>query len=173
MSLLLWHHHQKRRWDFDPRRRYAQAEDFSDSRWQLKPHGLYLSVEEGPRDGWWNWCGDENHHSGDRWRTALRIDVDGLLVVRHPSEAQEYVRNFKLSAGLDGYDYIDWRAVARDCGGILVMDYRNCPDDDPSVIPPTWWYAWDCSSACVWDLSSAVIDTGPTEPVVFRESEYA
>lgn len=176
--MILYHHHRDRRFRLNRRAEYKLSAGPDEPDFELKPRGLWLSVPEGPRDGWWNWCEREAFHKGRRWRTPVEVDVGRLLVVRHPREVEPWTRNWKIREESPGLDWVDWRAMGEAHAGLLVEDYVSWPEDDfaQGVISPTWWYAWDCSSACVWDLSAARV-AGRPERVEFHseswEVEYA
>jgi hypothetical protein len=122
---------------------------------QIKPHGLWLSVEGD--DDWFSWCATEAF--GLR-RLALIYEVclapDASIVrLKTPAELVAFSECFPNAdapfGGIKEIDLfaIDWPAVARQFQGIIIAPYQwECR------LELMWYYGWDCASGCIWDAAA-------------------
>lgn len=118
-----------------------------------KPAGLWVSVEDG--DGWADYCHREDYR------------LDGLTYA-HEVTLTPGARILRISdtAGIDAftatYDKldsrhwkagweIDWTRVAHEYQGIVIAPYQW---QRRGAAHTFWYYTWDCSSGCIWDLNA-------------------
>jgi hypothetical protein len=128
--------------------------DTEQTEWQMKPHGLWFSV----RDAWKRWCEAEDFClEALKYETEIRLAENANLIhLSTPKQVldfhEEYVihdRDWQLNFGTRGYR-VDWRAVQKNFQGIVIAPfYRGFGLMDA----PTWYYAWDCDSGCIWDVA--------------------
>lgn len=119
----------------------------------LKPHGLWLSVGE----AWKEWCEAEDFNV-DRLahvsEVILRADANMALI---DSKAALEAFNTRYShrpfPGLE-FAYMDWAQVAADHQGLLVAPYLWECRFDTDRHASLWYYAMDCASGCIWDVSA-------------------
>lgn len=130
-------------WTFDPTRTYVQSSK------AMKPSGLWLSVD----DDWRRWCTDEQMDwiSHD---VPVDVDTQQCLLLDTPAALDDFTRTYQ-STPAQRYGvslWIDWPVVAATYPGIIIAPYqwtRRLHQDT------SWYYGWDCASACIWDLSAA------------------
>jgi hypothetical protein len=123
---------------------YAQLKD------QMKPLGIWLSVGR----AWQRWCEDENF-SPERLTHVHRVTIatDHLLRLQSTKDIDVFTQRYAATSPLSEYRAIDWGRVARDYDGILIAPYCwSCR----LTRHTSWYYTWDCASACVWNLSAIV-----------------
>lgn len=146
-------HYTNEKFSLEPRK-YEQSE----LSWQAKPNGLWFSVE-GPNDWKW-WCLAESFNIQNlvvSYEVKLKEDAKIL----HLKSADEVLNFSKLYPYLKkqwdnpegrricGTYEIDWDKVKPQYQGIIISPYQwNCRMSQKSC----WYYGWDCSSGCVWDL---------------------
>jgi hypothetical protein len=124
--------------------------------YQPKPRGLWLTADD--EDSWYQWCRGERFPCGP-YRYQVHVRDQGLLWLKTSDDIHEFTAkyNYDVTAlfhvegkpDLNWYGhYIDWPRVARDYKGIVIVPYQwGCRMD------VSWYYPWDCSSACIWDAS--------------------
>jgi len=122
-----------------------------------KPKGLWFSVEDGY--GWREWCKQEEFFLEN-------------LTIQHELELNEYANILYLTSKEDLVDFsntykknmidiefvssysIDWQSVAMKYQGIVIAPYQwDCRLESKCM----WYYAWDCSSGCIWDASTDLL----------------
>ena len=141
-----------------------------------KPSGLWVSIEDGY--GWMDWC-QENQFRIEQLTYQYQIELDwnsNIMKLETSDDimnfTQEYwwnpsewMRSMQLS-GRDNIpkksyppcdkfeDYrgaIRWDLVKERYQGIIIAPYQW---DCRLKLQTTWYYGWDCSSGCIWDISS-------------------
>lgn len=132
-------------WEFDPTRTYDQATPSAVG----KPWGLWLSVD----DDWRRWCDDD---SG--WTVAdphyFEVDTEACLALSSAEDIDALTREYGIpESGFrsDWIHKIDWARVAERYAGIVIAPYIWSRRLDGGA---SWYYGWDCASACIWDLSA-------------------
>jgi len=144
------YHYSEEPFVFDPSRVYPQ-----DDVPMFKPRGLWLSVETDDEDsfGWRDWCDRENfrrHALTHRTELTLLPDVHVLHIDRS-SALLDFTRRYRTTVEEElSYRMIDWTAVTRDYAGLIIAPYDWDLRLDHRT---TWYYAWDCASACIWECS--------------------
>ena len=131
-------HYSRTPFNLSTRRKYTQDPGC------FKPVGLWVSVE-GDMD-WPTWCRAEGFY-------PERLAYASEIVVSHSS-----ILHIDTLSALDGFtrvfgvggqsDKIDWPAVCRLWGGIVIAPYQWC-----RRMEYLWYYSWDCASGCIWDRS--------------------
>lgn len=121
----------------------------------MKPNGLYYSIEEeGDDTGWRAWCEAENFRC-DRLKHQheIEIDMSRVLEIGSMHAIQQFNRTYGvvIDDRFQMLKNIDWGLLAKDWAGIEVNPYLYSAqmEDDAGL----WYYGWDCSSGCIWDLS--------------------
>ena len=145
-------HHPRGDWPFtfDPTRTYEQVD------YDMKPKGFWLSVD----DDWRRWCKGDGMDDWVDGITPVEFDVDTNACLW--LDTAEAIDRFHAEHHTDHFRreyYIDWRPVADTYAGIIIAPYQWSRRLDG----PSWYYTWDCASACVWDLSVLRVSdfTGP------------
>jgi len=122
----------------------------------MKPCGLWLSV---PGDQDWPAFTAENFASRlGSVRHAVGIADDANLLVLDSHEAvvglaKRFPDPARRSSNPSYHDTIDWVTVSRSYDGVIVPDYQH---DAWRHIEASWYYAWDCSCACIWNARAIV-----------------
>lgn len=120
----------------------------------FKPNGLWFSVEDGR--GWADWCKAEDFNEpGLTNRTEIILNPHAnILYLKTPEDIDwftiKYGRpTFRLASDAS----INWGKVRLDYQGIIIAPYQWARRLHPSTF---WYYSWDCSSGCVWDLRAVI-----------------
>lgn len=143
---MILSHYSREPLELDAARLYEQPERES------KPRGLWLSDDSD--FGWREWCEAEDFNLGGiRHRSCWQLDTSRVLVLSTPQQLFEFTERFRNPH--PGMRFIsnyclNWAEVAGEWGGILITPYQWSARLDDRV---SWYYGWDCASACVWDLS--------------------
>lgn len=142
-------HYSKDKFILDPERKYEQFNGEADSLINpLKPRGLWLSDDSDY--GWAEWCQSEEFELNKlKMKTKFLVNPEKLIILR----SHEDVKNFDLEYRFNPFCFralylINWNRVKDKYSGVLVTPYCYKARWDF-----TWYYGWDCASACVWDLS--------------------
>lgn len=133
-----------------------------------KPSGIWVSVEDvgDPGDNltWPERCEDADFHP-ECLRNVHEIVLSADANILHLSTTADILlfnKSFKkpLVKGLFSDLTIDWRRVSEQYQGILIAPYHFNLRMDMDFF---WYYSWDCSSGCIWDLDAiASISLLPT-----------
>lgn len=138
----------------EPLRKIRSAEQ--DNGFPHKPRGLWFSVEDG--FGWKEWC-EAEEFAQDCFVHAHRIKIADKAKILHLKSADEirtFTKNYEGKSEVFSklpsfFIEIDWRRVAEEYQGIVIAPYQwDCRLD----MSCTWYYAWDCSSGCIWDAAA-------------------
>jgi len=132
----------------------------------MKPQGLWVSDDECAEDSWPVWCiANDFNLEGLRYAYDVTLDPTFHALVLGTPEAidgftKEYAVSFedrfRAEADLAGLRlphinsgmWIDWKRVAARYSGIICTPYIWS-----RRYGPMWYYVWDCSSGCIWDVS--------------------
>lgn len=98
---------------------------------------------------------------------TLRPEAN-VLCIGDPLLLEAFGRRFDHTAARRftyPYHQLDWPAVVSLYQGIVITPYQWSLRHKL-----TWYYGWDCASACVWDLS-AVESVGELEAVEVKVRE--
>lgn len=150
-----------------------------------KPHGFWFSVEDYEEDeNWKTWCEGERFRLEClkyRYSVGLRRNSD-ILLLGSPNKIIEFGRKY---AGTDPTDFggflkdttrpdyiywIKWEQVMEDYDGIIIAPYQwSCR----LASETTWYYGWDCSSGCIWnmDIIEIALDSIREEIPELQEAE--
>jgi hypothetical protein len=116
-----------------------------------KPDGLWLSDESDT--GWKPWCDSERWNlDGFKHLHLIECDISKWLIINTPNKLTRFTKKY-LSTSDFGLPYIDWQAVKAKYAGIIISPYQWEHRHNPKT---SWYYGWDCASACVWDLSTII-----------------
>lgn len=131
-------HHPSPDWKFDPNRRYEQSRT-------MKPNGLWLSVD----DDWHRWCQDEGLNWSSEPGVAFEIvEPSRVLMLSSVEDIDAFTEKF-INLFSDQYR-TDWGLLAERFAGLLIAPYQW---ERRLHFGTSWYYPWDCASACIWDLS--------------------
>ena len=145
--------------EYNPNQKYFQLMNF-------KPAGFWLSDDSRGR-GWYHWRLENGYDDMPSPACFEILDFSKLLIIDVPSQLPEkYKRwpgdsdyNHKERGGV--VEQILWRDIAKHYSGIYVRNYSH---DMEHRWPEQWYYAWDCDSACIWDLS-VISPYNPDKPI--------
>lgn len=136
-------HHATEPFDLDRGRIYKQS-------LRPKPGGLWLSVD----DDWRRWVEGEGLDwlDGRTTYVATLTDQVDILTISTPEELDELTKLYRgPSRNEECVYHMDWPLIATKYAGILIAPYLWERRMD---IFTSWYYPWDCASACVWDLTA-------------------
>jgi len=121
-----------------------------------KPVAFWFSVEDnGLEDdlNWREWCEAEKFCLEDlahSYEITLK-ENSRILHLKTAEEIWEFTKKYpiiSLNPDLNSYG-INWEQVKKEYQGIIISPYQwECRLSPKSV----WYYGWDCSSGCLWDL---------------------
>lgn len=127
-----------------------------DLSWQAKPNGLWISVEgDKLGENWKEWCETEEfcvENLKHSYEILLKEDAR-ILHLKTPEEIFEFTKKYPLrirgwDADSDTYQ-LEWFEVKKKYQGIIISPYQwPCR----LSLESCWYYGWDCSSGCIWDL---------------------
>jgi hypothetical protein len=123
-------------------RTYSQGQE-------LKPRGLWYAID----NEWIEWCEGNTDGWIKNGIIELEIDISKMLIVETAEQLREFFDKFNYEV-CKGIRYIDWGKIAQNYSGLEIRNYHNlkCGNAIP-MMDSTWFWAWDVSSGCVWDLS--------------------
>lgn len=115
----------------------------------MKPLGLWISVDG--EDDWVKWCEGEKFRDVSK-QYHYKIELAKNANVLHLDNALDILKftmgySKELYPG-SRYDYINWEAVSKKYGGIIIAPYNW---DCRMHMDTFWYYPWDCASGCIWD----------------------
>lgn len=141
---MILYHYTGTPFSFNPTRSYSPeaCEPY------FKPVGLWLS-DCSTGLGWKEVCErSEWNLAGVQHRTSFICDISKWKVLRTTDDIVSFTEEFLVGPHAP-FKSIDWSRVMREYPGILITPYNwECRHQF------TWYYGWDCASACVWDLST-------------------
>ena len=142
----------------------------------MKPNGVWLSDDTD--FGWFEWCMGERFGLPNlRYRIIIEIDPDADILHLKTIEdidafTQEYsvpppwpMEHDRLNLGM----FINWKGVASQYNGLLITPYQW---ERRLQMGCSWYYGWDCASACIWDASafaSITIDRNYPTPTQYPD----
>ena len=127
---------------FDPDKIY----DNTDA--TFKPRGLWLSVD----GDWQRWCKDEEMYL-DRTHSdeiVFEVNFDRVLHLQNSADIDRFTQQYGTNRRSD-FGYLDWIDVAEQWDGMVIAPY--CWERRLDI-NATWYYPWDCASACIWNLNA-------------------
>jgi hypothetical protein len=123
---------------------YAQNDEF-------KPNGLWYSLN----GEWEKWCEENELDWVKPINIHINIDETKLLILKSFPEITNFISQYKyeICAGLW---YINWKLISENYSGIEIQNYNEIKNQfyRSWYFPfQSWFYGWDVSSGCIWDLS--------------------
>jgi|ERR1043166_6922972 hypothetical protein len=121
----------------------------------MKPCGFWISVEESEDDiNWLEWCEKEDFFIDNlKYRYSVTISRNAKILHLKTSEEVE-----DLSSNYPGEfmssQTINWRKLKDQYDGIIISPYQWSARLSPKS---NWYYPWDCSSGCIWNLQKIKI----------------
>ena len=126
-------------------------------KWKAKPRGLWFSVESDDVDyNWKEWCEAEKFNL-ECLKFSFEIILKenaNILHLKTEQEILEFTKEFPLKTRdwdveWDTYQ-LDWNKIKEKYQGIIISPYQfECR----LSLESSWYYGWDCSSGCIWDLN--------------------
>ena len=136
-----------------------QEYDQNEVKFQSKPNGLWFSVQGS--DDWKEWCKVEGYclyRLRFSYEIILKKDAN-ILHLKTPEEIFSFSKKYshrsrpRISGGFDPDEdthELNWIEIKKTYQGIIVSPYQwDCRLD----LGSSWYYGWDCSSGCIWDLT--------------------
>lgn len=119
--------------------------DYDNSKPAMKPTGLWLGVD----GDWKRWVDDEEMGWCDGIQEVFfeLIEPHRVLILTDTEEIDQFT---KEHVGTSDHYYINWGPLTDQVAGIMIAPYcweRRLHHET------SWYYSWDCASACIWDLS--------------------
>lgn len=133
--------------------------DQSEFIWQAKPNGLWFSVEgleNLPNNyNWKEWCESEKYRVealAFPYEIILKEDAN-IVHLKSVEEIKEFTKQFPLTTRDWDAEWdtcqLKWDKVKNKYQGIIIAPYQW---DCRLSLESSWYYGWDCSSGCIWDL---------------------
>jgi len=117
----------------------------------FKPNGLWYSI-----DGEWeDWCRDNMNHWIKKYNIELTIDESKILILKTIHQVDRFREEFEsVSDYSDLIKEVDWEKVKQWYPGIEIQNYHKIKEwGFNPMFDCMWFYGWDVSSGCIWDLS--------------------
>ena len=117
----------------------------------FKPNGLWYSI-----DGEWeDWCRDNMDHWIKKHNIELVIDESRMLILKTLPQVDRFRESFE---SVSDYSHlikeVDWEKVRQVYAGIEIQNYHKLKGwGFNPMFDSMWFYGWDVSSGCIWDLS--------------------
>ena len=114
-----------------------------------KPDGLWYSVG----GEWLEWLEEnkeylhEDFAGGSDHDYLLDIDESRLLIIRTQDELEGFGEEYAQDES--GFFMINWSRVEDDYAGIEIPNLLGY-----HTHATNWYYGWDVSSGCLWDMSA-------------------
>lgn len=156
----MFYHYQQTLVDLE-KRPYDQQQHTKAS---FKPNGLWLSDET----AWNDWCVSEEFRTHVA-RTIVDLSKANILCISNINDLNVFERLFaaddpynktinkfdnkRTIVNWDSIMFIDWQEVARYYDGIAITPYLY-----EARLSKIWYYGWDVSCACVWDLTNVTFE---------------
>jgi hypothetical protein len=116
----------------------------------FKPKGVWYSID----NEWLDWCINEMPHWIKQNIFDLEIDINQILNLKTKKDVLLFNKKYKTTPFNEKYiSYIDWELVSNEYKGIEIQNYHQIKWGITDKIWPTWFYGWDISGGCLWDLS--------------------
>lgn len=129
-----------------------------------KPRGLWLSDESQFSTGWsWAaWCNSDapDFIAGKIEHDVVLFEDANVLLIKGQRAIDRFTRHYGVQSTWRDTAYaIEWDRVAKDYDGILITPYIFSRRLTPHT---SWYYGWDCASACIWRPTKAIEAIAPT-----------
>ena len=112
----------------------------------VKPNGLWYAVG----NAWLDWCKTEEPEWIRENTFELDVDTRDIIVLNSYSDMSLFNDTFgEAPSAVTYYKNINWNRVAEKYKGIEIPFYEW-----HLRYEWIWYYAWDCASGCIWDLSA-------------------
>lgn len=125
---------------------YSVEQD--NSKLWYKPLGLWYAVG----DEWIDWCDGNMTEWQHEHIFKLDIDMTDILHLNTDQKVlafnTEYEVKDEISLRYMSMSRIDWERVAQEYKGIEISPYAH-----RLRLNIIWYYGWDVSSGCIWDVS--------------------
>lgn len=144
--LELYHFTNNSNWKIDRSIMYDQTKNF-------KPYGLWLSDEniDNGESGWYKWCIDNQFMLNDlKYKYKVILNIEKICVISNMTKLLDFDKQYKQKDDEIIFPKINWKDVSNNYNGILISPYTYRKKE------LMWHSLWDCSSGCVWNLSSIV-----------------
>ena len=136
--------HMTKRKALSLRKSYKQSDE------EFKPVGLWYSLD----DEWAEWCWCSMPQWITKYSHYLEVDLSRILVIETPEDLQKFEDEFSIQIRQSRFRSLNWKSVAEKYSGIEIRNYHQLKSHrDASYLARLWFYGWDISGGCVWDLS--------------------
>lgn len=132
-----------------------------------KPYGFWLSIEDFEEDQNWKTWSEANKFNlcslKHKYLVTLKKKAK-ILYLQTNAQLIEFGLKYKGNDPEDFFKYsqdrtrppyiylIDWKIVMSEYDGIIIAPFQwDCVFINPTA---SWYYGWDCSSGCIWNVSA-------------------
>ncbi len=125
----------------------------------FKPHGLWITPEN-EKDNWPDWCRNEDYGLNEfRYKTTIHIkEPEKILTLDTVDDILGLFERYSTTHLSPTVQFPNWERIALEWKGILIPRYHwQCRLD------VMWYYPWDCSSGCIWDMTA--VEMEQSEPI--------
>ena len=131
-------------------------------RGDLKPNGFWVSIENKDKNffDWEDWCQEEEFYlEGLRHKYSIKLSENSNILELTSNEDMHVFQKtymttdkpYKFShISLKDIEIIQWDKIADSYQGVFIYPYHHSFRKSNGF---GWYYGWDCSSGCIWDLS--------------------
>jgi hypothetical protein len=117
----------------------------------FKPRGLWYAID----NEWLEWCLDNMSHWIKENVFELEIDISKIIVISNKTELNNFIKKF-TEVKYECLETINWNLVKEEYNGIEIVNYNHLKYNigyQSFHNFPTWFYGWDVSGGCIWNLS--------------------
>ena len=126
------------------------AKTYPQERAVLKPRGLWYGID----NEWIEWCKNNMVHRVKKKIIELEdINLSKILIIENFKQLKVFSEEFSYK--VDPYvNYINWEKISKKYSGIEIQNYYKIKEKESFPdLDNIWFWGWDVSSGCIWDLS--------------------
>jgi len=112
----------------------------------LKPDGLWYGIN----NEWLDWCCGEMPDWIKKYLFELDIDETDILIISSKNDLTEFCKKYRYDTSTE----INWKEVRDDYKGIEIENYHDLKWSNNLSLSSVWFYIWDVSGGCIWDLTA-------------------
>jgi len=112
-----------------------------------KPNGLWYAIDS----EWIDWCEGNMPEWLKKYQYELKIDTSKILTISTKLQFKEFCEEYEEVSEYG--EKVNWKKVIYSYSGIEFLNYYSIKYNDYRDIRHMWFWGWDVSGGCIWDLS--------------------
>lgn len=123
--------------------------EYQQDKFWHKPEGLWYALN----NEWIEWCNGNQPEWIKSNNIDIEVDLSKILVIETIDQLKYFSDKFSNEIAFK-IKHIDWKKVSDQYSGIEIQNYHEMKWNKRfNFFTATWFYGWDVSSGCIWDLS--------------------